>query len=64
MSASREEQNSSKMKDQYDKIVAQNPRQNARLMFQDEAGFGRINKPEALLVQESRATVRAMSPHS
>ena len=28
-------------------MVAQNPRQSVRLMFQDEAGFGRINKPKS-----------------
>ncbi len=26
-----------------------------RLMFQDEAGFGRINKPQILLVQEGHS---------
>ena len=28
-------------------MVAQNPRQSVRLMFQDEAGFGRNNKPKS-----------------
>ena len=27
-------------------MVSQNPNQNVRVMFQDEAGFGRINKPK------------------
>ena len=35
-----------KIKAHYGKVVSQNPGQNVRVMFQDEAGFGRINKPK------------------
>ena len=35
-----------KIKAQYHEIVSQNPGKNVRVMFQDEAGFGRINKPK------------------
>ena len=36
-----------KINDLYARIVSQNPFQNVRLMFQDEAGFGRINKTKS-----------------
>ena len=35
-----------KIKVHYEKLVAENPYQSIRVMFQDEAGFGRINKPK------------------
>ena len=43
-----------KIKSRYDEIVIQNPGRNVRVMFQDEAGFGRINKPKSCWCRKGR----------
>lgn len=52
-----------KIKTLYSEMIRQNPKQKVRVMFQNEAGFGRINMPKSCWCRKSRHVLWTSGEH-